>query len=187
MAVQHSQTEGVFVGLAGRIGAGKTCTAKYLNSKYGFQYARYSRVLRAWLAPESADRERLQTFGWEIMSGGRQAELNACLIAELNPSHSAVIDGLRHPIDFDSLSKSFGSSFRMIFLEAGREARFERLRTRFSSIESFQVAEAQPIEAHIDSLRSRANTIISNEQSLEVLYEQIDAWVSANSGTGVLR
>jgi len=118
--------------------------------------------------------------------GGRQSELNARLIAELNPSRSAVIDGLRHPIDFDSLSESFGPSFRMVFLEAPREVRFERLRTRFFVVESFDAAEAQPVEAHIDSLRSRASTIISNEQSLAVLYEQLDVWVLENTGTGVL-
>ncbi len=119
------------------------------------------------------------------MNGGRQAELNASLIAQLNPSDSAVIDGLRHPIDFDCLSKFFGPSFQMIFLDAAREIRFQRLRNRFSTTESFDVADTQPVEAHIDSLILRANTVISNDQSLEALYHQIDAWVSANNGIGV--
>jgi dephospho-CoA kinase len=154
---------------------------------YGFQYTRYSQVLREWLAPDIVDRERLQTFGWEIMDGGRQSELNVRLIAGLDRSRSAVIDGLRHSIDLDSLAQAFGASFHMIFLEAGREVRFQRLRSRLSTLESFQAAESQPVEVHIDSLKARASTIISNEQSFEALYKQLDAWVSRHAGIGVPR
>ena len=182
---RHSQTDRVFVGFAGRSGAGKTFAAKYLSSRYGFQYTRYSRILHEWLASDIADRERLQTLGWEVMAGGRQAELNARLIARLDPSQSAVIDGLRHLIDFDALSEAFGASFGMIFLESGREVRFERLRSRLSTFESFIAADSQPVEAHIDSLKARASTIILNEQSLEALCEQLDAWVSHQAGIGV--
>ena len=112
------------------MGAGKTSAAKYLSSMYGLQYIRYSQILREWLAPEIVERERLQSLGWEIMAGGRQPELNARLIARLDRSRSAVIDGLRHSIDFDSLSEAFGTSFNMIFLESGSDVRFERLRWR---------------------------------------------------------
>ena len=175
------------MGFTGRVGAGKTGAAKYLSSRYGWQYMRYSRILREWLAPDIADRERLQTFGWQIMAGERQAELNARLIAGLDRSRSAAIDGLRHPIDFDTLSETFGASFHLIFLEAGREVRFERLRSRFSTRQSFEAAESQPVEEHIDNLKARAGTIISNEQSLEALYNQLDAWVSQQAGIGVPR
>lgn len=175
------------MGLAGRLGSGKTSAAKYLSSNHGFQYARYSQILREWLAPDTVDRGRLQTFGWEIMAGGRQPELNACLIAKLDPSRSAVIDGLRHAIDVDSLSETFGASFHLIFLEAEREVRFERLRARLSTPELFQAAESQPVEVHIDSLKARATAIISNEQWLEDLYKQLDEWVAHHAGNGVLR
>jgi dephospho-CoA kinase len=121
------------------------------------------------------------------MAGGRQSELNARLIAGLDRSQSAVIDGLRHSIDFDCLSEGFGASFHMIFLEAGREVRYERLWSRFPSLQEFQAAESQPVEAHIDSLKARASTTISNDQSLEALYKQLDAWVSYHAGIGVPR
>ena len=121
------------------------------------------------------------------MAGGRQPELNARLIETLNPSRSAAIDGLRHPIDVDSLSGAFGASFYLLFLEAGREIRFERLGSRLSTPDSFRVAESQPVEKHIDSLKARASAIISNEHSLEALYKQLDAWVSHRAGIGVSR
>jgi dephospho-CoA kinase len=177
---RHSRIEPVFVGFAGRIGAGKTSAAKYLSSRYGFQYARYSRVLREWLSPRTADRDELRKFGWEVMAGGRQAELNACLIGSLERSQGAAIDGMRHSIDLESLSGAFGLSFRMIFLEASQEIRFQRLRPRFSTCQEFQVAESHPVEGHIDDLKPLASAILSNEESLEDLYQQLDAWVKAD-------
>jgi len=158
----RSQADALFVGFTGRIGAGKTSAANYLSSRYGFQYTRYSQVLRDWLASEAPEREGLQEFGWEVMAGGRQVELNARLIAGLNRSQSAAIDGLRHHIDFHSLSYAFGASFRLVFLEA---------------------ADSHPVEAQIDSLKPLAAATIPTEESLESLYRRLDGWV-ATCGMG---
>ena len=117
---RHSQTDAIFVGFAGHIGAGKTSAAQYLRDTYGFQYTRYSLVLGDWLASESSGREGLQQFGWDVMAGGRQVELNARLIAGLDLVRSVAIDGLRHPIDFHSLSYAFKGSFQLVFLDAAR-------------------------------------------------------------------
>src|SRR6266852_6152329 len=96
------RTERLFVGFAGRMGAGKTSAARYLESKYGFQYTRYSQVLQEWLGDAVSDQNHLQKLGWDVMAGGQQRELNSRLIAGLDRSRSAAIDGLRHRIDFDS-------------------------------------------------------------------------------------
>jgi dephospho-CoA kinase len=178
-----SPDEPLFVGFAGRMGSGKTSAATYLNSKYRFQYTRYSQVLQRWRAASCQDRDRLQQLGWDIMSGGLQTELNARLIAALDPSRSAAVDGLRHMIDFDSLSSSFGNSFGLIFLEAGEEHRFARLARRFETLAAFRAADSHAVEAHIDSLRPLAALTVSNEQSLESLYQLLDAWI-ANLGAG---
>src|SRR6266404_118743 len=124
-----SRIEPIVVGFAGHIGAGKTSAAQYLRSKYGFQYTRYSKVLQDWLSPDGPERDRLQKLGWDIMAGGLQTQLNSRLIAGLDRSRSAAIDGLRHPIDFDDLTSVFGASFHMVFIEARQEFRFERLRS----------------------------------------------------------
>ena len=107
----QTQPDSSCVAVAGRIGAGKTSAAKYLSSRYGFQYARYSQVLAEWLGSDPADRNRLQQFGWEIMAGGSQVELNARLLSTLDRSQAAVVDGLRHKIDFCSLKYAFEPSF----------------------------------------------------------------------------
>jgi len=175
---RDSQTEVIFVGFAGRIGAGKTSAAQYLSTRYGFQYTRYSLVLRDWRATQSTDREGLQEFGWEVMAGGRQVELNARLIAGLDRSQSAAVDGLRHPIDFHSLSYALGSSFRLVYLDASAETRFKR-KPRFSTYDAFLAADSQPVEAHIDSLKPLAAAIFPNEAKLESLHFRLDGWLGS--------
>jgi len=176
MPSERSPTDKVFVGFAGHIGAGKTSAAQYLSEKYGYQYKRYSQVLGDWLSSESSGRENLQQFGWEVMAGGLQLELNARLIAALDRSRSAVIDGLRHPIDFHCLQYALGASFRLVFLDAATITRFKR-KPRFSTYEAFLAADSQPVEAHIDRLRPLAAATISNQESLERLYQRLDGWV----------
>jgi hypothetical protein len=170
---RRSRTDAIFVGFAGHIGAGKTTAAEHLRTKYGFQYQRYSQVLQDWNASASPAREGLQQFGWEVMIGGRQVELNAHLIARLDPSQSAAIDGLRHPIDFHSLSDAFGASFRLLFLDASAETRFRR-KPRFSTYDAFLAADSQPVEAHIDSLRPLATATVPNEESYASFYHRLD-------------
>jgi dephospho-CoA kinase len=182
-ASPRTPTKRFFIGFAGRIGSGKTSAAEHLRSRLGFQYTRYSRVLSEWMETEKSDRGRLQALGWNVMSGGLQVELNSRLIAALDHSQSAVIDGLRHPTDFDSLASTFGPSFCMIFLEAGQAQRFARLRLRFSSWAAFQDADSQPVEASIDRLKPLAALTISNDGPLEKLYQELDAW-SMNLGVG---
>jgi len=162
------------------MGSGKTSAASYLSSKYHFQYTRYSEVLQQWRA-SGEEQDRLQRLGWDVMAGGLQPELNARLIAALDRSRSAAIDGLRHQIDFDSLSAIFGAGFGMVFLEAGEEQRYARLGQRFTTFAAFQSADSHPVEAHIDGLRSLAALIISTDQSLEDLYRQLDS-LMANIG-----
>jgi dephospho-CoA kinase len=174
---RHSPTEAIFVGFAGHIGAGKTSAAQYLSEKYGFQYRRYSQVLGDLLESEPPGREDLQRFGWEVMAGGRQVELNARLIGGLDRSRSAVIDGLRHPIDFQCLLYAFGASFRLVFLDVAADIRFKR-KPRFSTYEAFLAADSQPVEAHIDTFRPLAAATILNEGSLEGLYQRLDGLVA---------
>jgi dephospho-CoA kinase len=174
-----SPDEPVFVGFAGRMGSGKTSAANYLSSKYRFQYTRYSQVLQEWREASGEDRERLQRLGWDVMAGGLQTELNDRLIATIDRSRSAAIDGMRHRIDFDKLNSGFGSAFGMVFIEAGEEQRYARLRHRFASFAAFQTADSHPVEAYVDGLRPLATLTISNENSLDYLHQQLDKWITS--------
>ncbi len=172
--LRRSGNNHVYVGFAGRMGTGKTSAASYLASKYGFRYIRYSQILQDWLGAAACDKAGLQRLGWEIMGGGLQVELNTRLLARLDRSHSGAIDGLRHPIDFESLSTALGCSFYLIFLETPSLSRFQRLQSRFTDLRKFEMADSHPVESHIDSLRAVSSATISNDGSLENLYRKLD-------------
>ena len=166
----------IVVGVAGRIGAGKTSAAKYISSTFGFQYFRYSQVLAAWLAPVPKEKAELQVIGWEVMEKGLQSELNRRLIEQILPDSNAVVDGLRHPLDFTSLYTAFRSSFRLIFLDAQLETRWEHVKSggRHSSFDKFLAADSHSVEQQIELLRPRASLTVKNEDSLSDLYSKME-------------
>jgi dephospho-CoA kinase len=158
------------------MGSGKTTVGRYLESRYGFQYLRYSAVLAQWRAQSSDNKSQLQETGWQVMAGGQQAELNNRLIAQIQPECDVAVDGLRHPLDFESLSKVPASSFHLLFIESTPSLRFDRLKNKgkYNNFESFVIADSHSVEQQIGSLRPSASLVITNESSLIKLYDVID-------------
>jgi len=171
---QELQDNRLALGVTGHIGAGKTSVAKYLSTAHGFYYVRYSQILSEWRAEDPDSKERLQTVGWEVMGGGMQAELNARLIAQIPPRSDCAVDGLRHPTDFDSLSKAFPSHFCLLFIDCAQEARWQRLRTRYPLLADFKQADSHPVEQQIEDLRGKACESITNDGSLQDLYSKVE-------------
>src|SRR5260370_21129757 len=124
---QRPQGERLVVGITGRIGSGKTTVGRYLESRYGFQYIRYSEVLAEWLAKDPESKAHLQKGGWEVMAGGMQAELNRRLGAQIVPNADVAVDGLLHPLDYGTLKNSFSDSLHLLFIDSSARLRFERL------------------------------------------------------------
>lgn len=165
----------LIIGVTGRIGAGKTSVGKHLQNAHGFQYVRYSQVLKEWRAEGSDSRAHLQTVGWEVMAGGMQQELNDRLIARIESHSDCAVDGLRDPLDFENLSRSFPSHFRLLCVESPEEARWQRLQHRYPELEDFRRADSHPVEQQIESLCGRAFAVLKNDSSLEELYDEADA------------
>lgn len=174
------------VGFTGRIGAGKTSAARYLQQTHGFQYLRYSHVLSEWMDTDPGAKSRLQEVGWEVMSGGMQAELNTRLIARVQPGQDCAVDGLRHPLDYDSLREAFSSTFHLVFLDASPETRWRHVQGtgRHKSYEGFLEADSHPVEQNIDLLREKASFVISNEGSLAELHSHIETVLQQVSAGG---
>jgi dephospho-CoA kinase len=172
---QRPRGERLIVGITGRIGSGKTTVGRYLESRYGFQYLRYSAVLEDWLAKNPESKTHLQKVGWEVMAGGMQAELNRRLVTRITTDTDVAVDGLRHPLDHETLDNSFPGSFRLLYIDSPSRLRFERLnqKGKYADFSSFDAADSHPVEQQIDSLRASAALVICNEGSLEALYAAV--------------
>ena len=166
------------IGIAGRIGSGKSEVAHYLADHFAFQYLRYSLVLAAWFDADPNAKQRLQEIGWNIMSSEGQYELNRRLIAGIEPDRDCVVDGLRHPIDFDSLHDRFASRFYLIYVDTPLNIRFERLHKRYTSLKAFEAADNHPVESKIGLLVPMASTVISGCLSAEQLGTEVAGLVS---------
>lgn len=179
----HSQlprAERLIVGITGRIGSGKTTVGRYLESAHEFQYLRYSAVLADWLAKDSESKTRLQEVGWEVMAGGMQAELNRRLVEQVLPERDVAVDGLRHPLDYETLRNSFQGSFHLLFIDTPPQLRFERLnrRGKYADFDTFHAADFHAVEQNIDSLRAQAALVIHNEGSPQDMYSVVDDAIS---------
>jgi dephospho-CoA kinase len=172
---QQRQDRPLVIGITGHIGAGKTSVGKYLNSAYRFHYTRYSQVLSDWRAGDPERKSHLQAVGWEVMAGGMQAELNARLISQLPMQGDCVVDGLRHPLDYDSLNDAFALRFYMVYVSSSPELRWRRLQSRYPDLDAFCRADSHPVEQQIDSLRDKAFAVLDNSSSLKNLYAEVDA------------
>jgi dephospho-CoA kinase len=173
---QRPRGERLVVGITGRIGSGKTTVGRYLESRYGFQYIRYSEVLAEWRAKDPESKAQLQRVGWEVMAGGMQAELNRRLTARITPDADVAVDGLRHPLDYETLNNSFSLSFHLLYIESPSRLRFNRLnlKGKYPDFPSFDAADSHPVEQQIDWLRAIAELVIRNEHSLPELYLAVD-------------
>jgi dephospho-CoA kinase len=172
---QQRQDNQLVIGVTGHIGAGKTSAANYLKSAHGFFYVRYSKVLSDWLAKDQESKTHLQAVGWEVMAGGMQTELNVRLIAQIPQQVDCAVDGLRHPIDHESLTKAFSSQFRLLYIESRQETRWDRLRKRYPEEDDFRCADSHPVEQRIDTLRGKAFAVLENDSTLQDLYSKVEA------------
>jgi dephospho-CoA kinase len=172
---QQRQDNHLVIGVTGHIGAGKTSAANYLTSAHGFFYVRYSKVLSDWLAKDPESKVHLQVVGWEVMAGGMQTELNDRLIELIPPQLDCAVDGLRHPVDRESLTNAFPSQFQLLFIDSSQETRWQRVRKRYPEPDGFRQADSHPVEQRIDALRSEAFAVLENDGTLQDLYSKVEA------------
>jgi len=164
----------IVIGVAGRIGSGKSTVAHLLERELGFRYFRYSLELASWFGIDPNDRERLQEVGAEVMAGEGQRKLNSRMIEHIGPGIDAAVDGLRHPTDFECLQGAFGSRFFLLFVEAASRTRFERMRFKrgFETYDQFVETDTRPTELNIEQLMPLATKRISGTQTeVELIHE----------------
>ena len=170
------------VGISGPIAAGKTTTARLLES-VGFRYGRYSEVL-ADLAIErqrQPDRATLQELGNSVHLDPGQRWLNERLLNRLDADglHDLVIDGLRWPEDHAFWVERFGPAFRHVHIRAPETLRRERYAKAGRGATEFDVAATHEVESGVSTLAALAHVVGDNDREVQdmqnLLAERIDA------------
>jgi len=168
------------IGLAGPIGAGKGYVADILTSQYGFQSLGFGNLVKQALEKEGEQitRKNLQEKGKQIIEQVGYKGIVDLLLENADTATNYVIDGIRHIEVVNYLRQLYGESFQLVFVNAPREVRFKRAKTRMqyenvSTIGQFRKHEDDPLEKNIMLLKSNASLVISNTGSKKDLEEAI--------------
>lgn len=171
----------LIIGIVGENGAGKTSVLKYLKQKLGettCQTLRFSDVLSETLAlwdiPQT--RANLQLLPQLMDSGYGPGSLSRAVAKRIEESSSDIllIDGVRWDSD-EKLIRSFKNSL-LVYVTAPPRLRFQRLKARREKAgedvltwEQFLVEDSAPNEVQIPHIGKRANFVITNTSSEEIL------------------
>ena len=156
--------DGVVIGLSGPLAAGKTTSARLLESM-GLGYGRYSMVLEAnlRLTGRETSRKALQDYGKRINRTRGQRWLGRELLKLVSGPGGMVIDGLRFPEDHAFLGECFGPGFVHVHIAAPKAARRRRYIARGGSGREFNLADSHDVEASVGSMEGLAQLVYNND------------------------
>src|SRR5262249_920632 len=122
--------------VAGRIGSGKTETARYLSEKLGYPLIRSGALLQEIMsAPPMNEigRREFQARALNFIQGeGGPERLAAAIEAQVTEigAERCIIDGLRHLSTYESLSTRFGGRGSLIFVQTPPDVAYDMYRNR---------------------------------------------------------
>jgi dCMP deaminase len=174
----------MLIGLTGRNAAGKGEVARYLREK-SFDYHSLSDILRAEIRSrgEKPTRETLIAVGNELRRQYGPGVLAERTLAKLEPDRHYVIDSIRNPAEVSAF-RSSGLPFKLIFVDAPVELRFERAVSRgregeamdlekFKETENREVA-GEPHSQNLLDVESMADIKLINDGPLSQLFTRIE-------------
>jgi uncharacterized protein YprB with RNaseH-like and TPR domain/predicted nuclease with RNAse H fold/dephospho-CoA kinase len=162
----------VVIGISGRICAGKTTAARFLE-RQGFAYTRFSLVVDDEIKKlgERPNRESRQRIGLEINRTKGQRWLCEQALERVGTQSVIVVDGLRFLEDRAFFLERFGSRFLHVHITAPPELRKKRYRKGGGP--SLEEADAKPVESEIDRLGAVAAASVDNSSTIDTLDKAI--------------
>lgn len=123
----------LIIGLTGTIASGKEVVKEFLTQNFSSWTVVLSSVLRGELEKRKVpfDRRTLQDFGNEL-----RKKYGNFILAKLATDYMQrdrellIIDGIRNPGEVEYLRNTFGKKFILIAVDAPREIRWERVKSR---------------------------------------------------------
>jgi dephospho-CoA kinase len=176
----------IILGFTGEIASGKGTAAKHMVEKYGSGYFRFSTILRDVLKRLHLEESRgntqklstllRQNFGEDILSRVISKDV-------ADDRHEIIaVDGVRRLSDIKHLKDVRG--FRLVYIEADIEKRFERIVKRGENVddrnktfEQFKKDNEGEAEAQIKGLKAHADFVVDNNCAIGELYGKIDGIV----------
>jgi len=179
----------MIVGVSGLNGAGKSEVVRYLAER-SFVAFSLSDVLREELERqgEAENRERMIDLGRELRRREGADVLARRVLVKMKADRNYVVDSIRHPAEVAAL-RSAGRRFVLVWIEAGEQLRFQRLRERGRSgdpktsetlrnLEKREIGSADEAAQQLSAVQEMADEIVQNEGSLATLHEAIHAILS---------
>lgn len=172
---KHEHAFEIAIGLTGHIASGKTTAARYL-AQNGFRYCRYSQIIAEDLREKkiNVNRQTLQAAGGNLFDSSGQYALNKKVDAHLSGNEKIVIDGMRHYEDYTYWKEKCFSRFLLIYIDTNREICSARsVEKEYTSVNQHHV------EQEIDKLRNLADIVITNNDSIDDLYDKLNSIMNA--------
>ncbi|MEP7162393.1 MAG: AAA family ATPase [Candidatus Moraniibacteriota bacterium] len=175
--------ERITLGVTGEIASGKDTVAKYLVEEYGAVQFRTSDIFRDILRMLfiSETRDSISKMS-HILRQNFGDDLVARVVHERIKGSDApfiVVDGVRRFSDILLLQKE--PHFKLLFIDAPMELRYERLTKRHQNaddetktLEEFRQDHERETEISINSLKQQSNFVIDNDGDLELLKKRVD-------------
>lgn len=179
----------IVIGLIGEKGSGKGVIARYLIEKYQAEHFGTSRILKRTIDDLSlpATRDNLIKLALVLKEGFWHSVVIDALIKEMEKSQAPMViaDGIRMHGDVEPFQKKYGKNFKLIYITAPINIRYERTLKRKEKVgedkttfEQFLADEGKLTEISIHEIGAGADLIIDNVGSLEKIYKQIDRFLN---------
>jgi dephospho-CoA kinase len=178
-------TGDVAVGVAGRIGSGKTTLASELASRIGCPRASFGEFVRSAAQArglDSTDRTILQDLGDELIAGGWTSFVEAVLVQAGYSSGPVVIDGIRHRSAIETLRPLLEPTpLVVVAVDISDEERRERLRERGLESDDVDSADAHVNESEVDAVIGAADLVVPAHLSVDDACSTVLEWISRNA------
>lgn len=174
----------MIIGVSGRNGSGKGTLLEAL-ARNGFEILSLSDVLRQELAEQgvSETRERMIELGTRLRRERGPGALAEVLGPRLNKNTHYGIDSIRHPAEVAVLAAT-DPGFRLIWVEAPVELRFERMQRRgrpgdpetlqdLERLEDLERGGGDQATQQLDAVCDRSDFRIQNEGRVDELSEAL--------------
>jgi dephospho-CoA kinase len=161
----------VVVGVAGRMGSGKTTLAYELAARMSCGYASFGDYVRNVALErglDSSQREVLQALGDELIATGWPPFCRAMLDFAGYVTGPVVVDGVRHVEAIEVLARIvYPLPFRLVAVHADGDVRAKRLQTRGMDATAAKRAEVHANESQVGAVLDRADYTIAGNLTIE--------------------